>query len=175
MPLLLILPPISFNPPPIIHTSLWCPIAIYSHVTDSLECSDKYSLSLIAWRRKGGGGAAEKGVEGREGEFFSLWRKLKTTGRQSCASTPAFPSFSQHLCDGVEGRQAWEVENDWGGGRGVGDRANCVGLHVSWPSVAGVSLALGKSESLSRLDMRSSSACTSPRPSLEPASHTCQH
>lgn len=44
----------------------------------------------------------------------------------------------------------------------------CVGLHVSWPSVAGVSLALGKSESVSRLDMRSSSACTSLRPSLEP-------
>lgn len=44
----------------------------------------------------------------------------------------------------------------------------CVGLHVSWPSVAGVSLALVKSESVSRLEMRSSSACTSLRPSLEP-------
>lgn len=49
-------------------------------------------------------------------------------------------------------------------------RVTCVGLHVSWPSVAGVSLALGKSESVSRLDMRSSSACTSLRPSFEPAS-----
>lgn len=49
-------------------------------------------------------------------------------------------------------------------------RVKCVGLHVSWPSVADVSLALGKSESVSRLDMRSNSACTSLRPSLEPAS-----
>ena len=44
-----------------------------------------------------------------------------------------------------------------------------VGLHVSWPSVAGVSLALDKSESVSRLDMRSSSAWTSLRPSFDPA------
>lgn len=42
------------------------------------------------------------------------------------------------------------------------------GLHVSWPSAAGVSLVLDKSESASRLEMRSSSAWTSPRPSLEP-------
>ena len=68
-------------------------------------------------------------------------------------------------------------DEDKGGGRvteveeGGGEQGEVrVGLHVSWPSVAGVSLALGKSESVSRLDMRSSSACTSLRPSFEPAS-----
>lgn len=53
-----------------------------------------------------------------------------------------------------------------GGERG---RTGADRLHVSWPSAAGVSLALGRSESVSRLDMRSSSAWTSPRPSLEAA------
>lgn len=65
-----------------------------------------------------------------------------------------------------------EVEEGVGGEKE--SRMMCVGLHVSWPSAAGVSLALGKSESVSRLDMRSSSACTSPRPSLEPVSDTCR-
>lgn len=61
------------------------------------------------------------------------------------------------------------MEGEGRGGVKGGCRVTRVGLHVSWPSVAGVSLALGKSESVSRLDMRSSSACTSLRPSLEPA------
>lgn len=58
-----------------------------------------------------------------------------------------------------------EVERS-GERRGAG--MECVDLHVSWPSVAGASLALDKSESVSRLDMRSSSAWTSLRPSFEP-------
>lgn len=60
-------------------------------------------------------------------------------------------------------------EEKEGRGRRRRNRAECVGLHVSWPSAAGVSLALDRSESASRLEMRSSSAWTSPRPSLEPA------
>lgn len=89
---------------------------------------------------------------------------------------PQHPSFSPHLCNEVEGEWREEEQGRWKmrlklGGGGAG----CVGLHVSWPSVAGVSLALGRSESVSRLDMRSSSACTSPRPSFEPVSNVGRH
>lgn len=52
--------------------------------------------------------------------------------------------------------------------RGWREGEQGAGLHVSCPSVAGVSLALDKSESDSRLAMRSSSAWTSLRPSFEP-------
>lgn len=64
-----------------------------------------------------------------------------------------------------------EVEKGVGGEKE--SRVKCVGLHVSWPSAAGVSLALGKSESVSRVSVNS--ACTSPRPSLEPGPDTCRH
>lgn len=93
MPLLLILPPIFFNPPPIIHTPLWCPIAIYSHVTDSLVCSDKYSLSLIARRRKGGGGAAGKRGRGKRGWVFLLVEKVKDDREAKLCVYPCFSLF----------------------------------------------------------------------------------
>lgn len=138
----------------------WFPTPIYSHITALYATVTNTRPRPNSHEEKREEHEIWKKTCGKRGRVFLV--------RPCISPTSLFLPGSLWLSGGWEWWVRWwrvtEVRKER-----EESRVKCVGLHVSWLSVADVSLALGKSESVSRLDMRSNSACTSLRPSLEPA------
>lgn len=149
---------------PLTHVTI---LRIYSD-TFSLPCNSQ--VRRVVWGWKGGGVVFRRGYGERQ--VLKGGGERQRVGKTRCPPFlfPYFPLIfhvSEQREGGQKRRSVAEVEE-----RSSAEWLKCDDLHVSWASGAGLSLALGKS--VSRLDMRSSSACTSLRPNFEPASHSSE-